>query len=215
VAGKGGRALAAALLLALLSVLAGCASLVSFEEAVPNPAVAPGDGLVVLFNGFTFFSEGNRGTGTYALAESIRRAGVRAEIDRPGGWEALAEAVIREPGLRGAPVAVYGYSAGVPAAARFAERLGAAGVPVQTLAALESWGEVSVPCSVRAAVQLRLDGGGDRLVAARPGCVAVVNRVFVPTGGGSLNHYSAASDWEVLEAMRRELLDGGRVRLRE
>jgi pimeloyl-ACP methyl ester carboxylesterase len=209
------------LLLAVLAGLpAGCASLFPGEEAVPNRPTPPERGVVYLFNGLTFPFEHVSGTGTHALAQNIRRAGVRAEIDRPSGWQAAAEGFLGQSPPQPRPVAVYGYSYGAKAALRFAERLGQAGIPIQTLVVLEAVRPIPVPCNVREAIHLSvadiLPVPVTALVPERAGCTRIREIRFAPQGPAPLwlNHWNVSRLGELHAAVQEELLDGGRVRLR-
>ncbi len=209
------------LCLLLAGLVAGCASVFPGEDIVPNPPPRPGQGVVVLFNGLTLPFEGVAGTGTYTIAQNIRRAGVRAEIDRPSGWQDLAERLLREPPAERGPVAVYGYSYGARAALRFAERLGQAGIPIQTLVVLEAYEPVPVPCNVHEAVHFFISTIGPMsvtpLAPERPGCARTRNIRFVPRGPTPLwlDHWSISTLPELHVAVQQELLDGGRVRRRQ
>ncbi len=206
--------------LAVAALLAGCANVLPLGEEVPNPPLVPERGVVFLFNGATLSSEGTLGTGTHALAQDIRRRGVRAEVDRPGGWEAAAERVIADPAMRGAPIAVYGYSLGARSGLSLAERLGEAGIPVQTVLALEAYGPGPVPCTVREALHLYLSDSvlsqATRIAPARAGCTRVTNalvREAVP-GATGLDHVSVSYFADLRAEALRVLLDGDRVRIR-
>ncbi len=176
--------------------------------------------MVFLFNGLTMPFEGNAGTGTYTIAENIRRAGVRAEIDRPTAWQDAADAAVREWKARPLPIAVYGYSYGAQAALRFARHLGESGIPVQSVVVLEAYLPVPVPCNVREAVHFYVSDISRAQVSAltpeRPGCTQVHNRRFVPRGRAPLwlDHWSVSTFGELHLAAQAQLLDGGRVRLR-
>jgi pimeloyl-ACP methyl ester carboxylesterase len=204
----------------IAGLLAGCASLRPGEEPVPNPPSPPERGVVFLFNGLTFAFENVTGTGTHTLAQNIRRAGVRAEIDRPSAWRHAAENFVRHWTVQPRPVAVYGYSYGAHAALRFAERLGQAGIPVQTLVVLEAYRPIPVPCNVHEAIHLFVSNIGPipvtALVPERPGCTRTRNSRFVPQGPAPfwLDHWSISTLAELHSAAQTELLDGDRVRLR-
>jgi hypothetical protein len=120
------------------------------EEPLPNPPSAPGQGVVFLFNGLTFPFEGVVGTGAYRLAQNIRRAGVRAEINRPSAWPDAADHLLRRWPLEQGPVAVYGYRpVPVPCNVREAIHLfvsGAALIPVSALAPKRPDYETSASC---------------------------------------------------------------------
>ncbi len=198
-----------------LALLSACASVLPDFQEAPQPAAPQEAGQVVLFTGLNWSGESHRATGTDALAQDIRRAGVPSHVHRPGNWAKAAEAWLAQ-GARAGPVAVYGYSAGGPAAARFAERLGEAGLRVETLVVLESWQAVRVPCNVGAAVQYRLEDG-EALVPKTPGCVPVRNIVIddaLTARRDGLGHLSVAVDAAVMRAMLGELLQDGQVRRR-
>jgi pimeloyl-ACP methyl ester carboxylesterase len=187
----------------------------SFQEA-PQPVVAPEVGRVVLFTGLNWSGESYRATGTDALAQEIRRAGIPSNVYRPGEWARAAEDVLTlEP--RPSAIAVYGYSAGGPAAARFAQRLGEAGVQVETMVLLDAWGSAEVACTVRLAIQYRLEHG-DALSPAKPQCTKVRNELIdadLTARGGGLGHLSVAVDPEVMRLVIRQLVQGGWVRRRD
>lgn len=204
-----------AALLLLCGLAAGCASTVPDFAAAPQPVAPPEAGQVILFTGLNWSGESHYATGTDALAQAIRRAGVPSHVYRPGEWAAAAAAVLAARPAP-APLAVYGYSAGGPAAARFAARLAEQGVPVETLVVLESWYSATVPCGTGRAVQFRLQEG-DALVPAEPRCAEVRNVVLdaaLAARGGGLGHLSVAADAEVRRLLLRQLLDGPRVRRR-
>ncbi|WP_207553686.1 thioesterase domain-containing protein, partial [Teichococcus deserti] len=197
---------------AALLLLAACASTVADFQEVPQPVAGPEVGHVVLFTGLNWSGESHRATGTDALAQLIRGEGVPATLYRPGEWEQAAQDVLqRAP--RPAVIAVYGYSAGSSAAARFARRLEEAGIPVETMLLLEAWNPTEVPCGVRLAVQYRLEAGSP-LSPARPGCTALRDRLIDASwvARGVLGHLSVAVDPDVLQLLRRELVQDGRVR---
>jgi pimeloyl-ACP methyl ester carboxylesterase len=202
-------------------LLAGCANVFPGEDPVPNPPSLPGRGVVFLFNGLTLPFEGVAGTGAYRLAQNIRQAGVRAEINRPSAWSEVADTLLRHAPLEQGPVAVYGYSYGAQAALHFARRLGQAGVPVQTLVALEAYSPVPVPCNVREAIHIYVSGAAlvpvTPLVSEGSGCTRLRNVRFVPQGPAPfwLDHWSVSTLDELHRSVQRELLDGNRVRLRE
>lgn len=201
--------------LALLLSLPACASVVPGFQEVAQPAAPPDAGRVVLFTGLNWSGESHRATGTDALAQQIRRAGVPADVFRPGEWDRAATQLLA---LRPPPaaIAVYGYSAGGPAAARFLERVAGAGLRAETLLVLESWRDATVPCGVGLALQYRLEDGG-LLRAARPGCAEVHNELIHPdvaSRGGGLGHLSVAADAMVMRMLLGELVRDGRVRRR-
>jgi pimeloyl-ACP methyl ester carboxylesterase len=201
--------------LALLTILPACASLVPDFQEAPQPVVGPEVGRVVLFTGLNWSGESHRATGTDALAQEIRRAGIPGNVYRPGEWARAANDVLTlEP--RPSAIAVYGYSAGGPAAARFAKRLGEAGIEVETMVLLEAWGSAEVACSVRLAIQYRLERG-DALLPAKPQCTAVRNELIDAdlTGrGAGLGHLSVAVDPDVMHLVLQQLVQGGWVRRR-
>jgi pimeloyl-ACP methyl ester carboxylesterase len=204
--------------LAFLATLPACASLYPGFYEAPQPVVAPELGRVVLFTGLNWSGETHRATGTDALAQEIRRAGVPSDVYRPGEWARAADDVLAlEP--RPAAIAVYGYSAGGPAAARFAKQLGEAGVQVETMVLLEPWGSAEVACTVRLAIQYRLEQG-DTLLPAKQQCTEVRNELIDPdltARGGGLGHLSVAVDPDVMRLVMRQLVQGGSagVRLRK
>lgn len=211
-------------LLLAAGCIAGCAHQLPLEDSVSNPPFSPERGIVFLFNGLTLSSEGNAGTGTYSLAQAIRRQGVRAEIDRPTGWRAAAEAVVRDERMRGAPIAIYGYSYGAQAALQFAEWLGGAGIPVQTVFLLEAFRPIPVPCnihlSVHVYVSVGLLGQASPIAAEHPGCGEVSNRqvatlTTLTTQVSELNHWTVSRLYDVHLVALRDLLDAGRVRTRQ
>lgn len=199
-----------------LLALAGCASVVPGFEELPQPAAPPEAGQVVLFTGLNWSGESHRATGTDALAQEIRRAGIPAVIYRPGDWARAAEEFLAQS-PRPAAVAVYGYSAGGRAAARFASRIGEAGVPVQTMVLLETWGRAQAACTVRLALQFRLDPG-EALSPAEPRCTAVRDQMIdteLVTHRDRLGHLSVAVDPVVMRLVMRELVRNGEVRRRD
>lgn len=202
--------------LAILVALPACASVVPDFQEAPQPAASPEVGQVVLFTGLNWSGESHRATGTDALAQDIRRTGVPASIYRPGEWDRAADELLSlEP--RPSAIAVYGYSAGGPAAARFARRLGEAGVQVETLVLLEAWGSAEVACSVRLAVQYRLEPGA-ALSPAKPRCTKVHNELIdaeLAARGGGLGHLSVAVDPEVMRLVAQQLVEEGGVRRRD
>jgi pimeloyl-ACP methyl ester carboxylesterase len=133
----------------------------------------------------------------------------------------VADQLLRRSSEEQGPVAVYGYSYGAQAALRFAGRLGEAGIPVQTLVALEAFGPIPVPCNVREAIHIFVSGAAlipvTALVPERPGCTRLQNIRFVPQGPAPfwLDHWSISTLDELHLAVQGELLDGNRVRLRE
>jgi pimeloyl-ACP methyl ester carboxylesterase len=179
-----------------------------FEE-FPQPAAPPEAGRVILFTGLNWSGESHRATGTDALAQEVRRAGVPSYVYRPGEWARATQDVLA---LKSGPIflAVYGYSAGGPAATRFAKRLEEAGVQVDTMVVLESWHAAQVPCNVGYAIQYRLDEGS-RLAPAHPGCTDVANSLIdaelAPHSAG-LNHLSVAADATVMRIMLEHLVTG-------
>jgi pimeloyl-ACP methyl ester carboxylesterase len=202
--------------LLLPAVLSACASVVPGYEELPQPAASPEVGEVVLFTGLNWSGESHRATGTDALAQDIRRAGIPAVIHRPGEWARAADLLIdRQP--RPAAVAVYGYSAGGPAAARFARRLGRAGIRIETMVLLETWGAVEVACSVQLALQFRLEPGS-ALSPARPHCTQVRNAMIgadlVPHKD-RLGHLSVAVDPVVMRFLKQQLVRDGSVLRRD
>ena len=202
--------------LALLAALSACASVVPDFQEAPQPAASPEVGQVVLFTGLNWSGESHRATGTDALAQDIRRIGVPASIYRPGEWDRAADDLLSlEP--RPSAIAVYGYSAGGPAAARFARRLGEAGVQVETLVLLEAWGSADVACTVRLAVQYRLEPG-NAFSPAQPQCTKVQNELIdeeLAARGGGLGHLSVAVDPEVMRLVVQQLVQEGWVRRRD
>lgn len=206
-------------LLALLW-LSGCAHVAPSEQSVANPPLQATKGAVFLFNGMTLFSEGNAGTGTYNLAQAIRRRGVRAEIDRPSGWLSAADGVIQDTALRDAPIAVYGYSYGAQAGLQFAERLGSAGIPVQTVFLVEAFRPVPVACNVRFSRHVQVAAGllvqSSPTEPALPGCNTVIN---IPVSmlmaePSEHDHWSVSRLDEVHRAALLDLLEGEGVRTR-
>lgn len=185
-----------------------------FQE-YPQPAAPPEAGRVVLFTGLNWSGESHRATGTDALAQQVRRAGVPAEVFRPGEWEQAATRLLAlSP--RPAAIAVYGYSAGGPAAARFLDRVAGAGVRVETLVVLEGWRAARVPCGIGLALQYRLEDGAP-LRAEPPGCTPVRNLLIHPdtaARGGGLGHLGVAADAEVMRMLLDELVADGAVRRR-
>lgn len=198
--------------LAFLATLPACASLVPDFQEAPQPIAEPDVGRVVLFTGLNWSGESHRATGTDALAQEIRRAGVPGNIYRPGEWARAADDLLAlEP--RPAAIAVYGYSAGGPAAARFARRLGEAGIQVETMVLLEAWGSAEVACSVRLAIQYRLEQG-DALSPARPQCTQVRNELIDADLADGLGHLSVAVDPDVMRLVMQQLVRDGGVRRR-
>ncbi|WP_419900127.1 hypothetical protein [Roseomonas sp. USHLN139] len=207
------RRAAAAAALALL--LPACASSLPDLVEVPQPVADAAAGRVILFTGLNWFGESYRGTGTDALAQRIRAAGVPASIYTPGAWEKAAEAVLQLT-PRPAALAVYGYSAGGSAAVRFARRLGEAGIAIETLVLLEAWNAAEIPCTVRLAVQYRLEPG-NAMTAARPGCTRLVEALIDDRQAGRaspLGHLTVAVEAEVLDLLASQLLQDGQVRRR-
>jgi pimeloyl-ACP methyl ester carboxylesterase len=201
--------------LVLLAVLPACASRIPDFQEAPQPLAAPEAGRVVLFTGLNWSGESHRATGTDALAQEIRRAGIPGHVYRPGEWARAAEEMLAlEP--RPSAIAVYGYSAGGPAAARFAERLGKAGLQVETMVLLEAWGAAEVACSVRLAIQYRLERG-DALSPAEPRCTTVRNELIdadLPGREAALGHLSVAVDPDVMRLVVQQLIQDGGVRRR-
>jgi pimeloyl-ACP methyl ester carboxylesterase len=209
------RLLAAFAGLACLALLSACASTVPDFREAPQPAASPEAGRVVLFTGLNWSGESHRGTGTDALAQEIRRAGVPADLYRPGEWARAVDEVLRlEP--RPAAIAVYGYSAGGSAAARFAKRLGAAGMRIETMVLLEAWSPAEVACNVRLAIQYRLEQGG-RLFSTRPRCTTLREELVDPdlAAREGLGHLSVAADPDVMRLVLRQLVRDGWVRRRD
>jgi pimeloyl-ACP methyl ester carboxylesterase len=200
--------------LVLLAGLPSCASrFPNFQEA-PQPAAPPESGRVILFTGLNWSGESHSGTGTDALAQEIRRAGVPSTVYRPDDWaRATDEILTLEP--RPSAIAVYGYSAGGTAAARFAERLGGAGVQVETMVLLEAWRSAEVACSVRFAIQYRLQPG-EALSPERPQCTRVSNELIDAdlVARGGLEHLSVAVDPDVMRLVMQQLVQGNWVRRR-
>jgi pimeloyl-ACP methyl ester carboxylesterase len=200
--------------LALLLTLPACASRYPDFREAPQPVAAPEVGRVVLFTGLNWSGETYRATGTDALAQEIRRAGVPGSVYRPGEWARAADEVLTlEP--RPSAIAVYGYSAGGPAAARFARRLGEAGIQVETMVLLEAWGSADVACTVRLAIQYRLEHG-DALSPAKPQCTKVHNELIDAdlAARGGLGHLSVAVDPDVMRLVKQQLVQDGWVRRR-
>jgi pimeloyl-ACP methyl ester carboxylesterase len=200
--------------LAFLTLLSACASTYPGFQEAPQPVAAPEVGRVVLFTGLNWSGESHHGTGTDALAQEIRHAGVPASVYRPGDWaRAVDDVLTLEP--RPHAIAVYGYSAGGSAAARFARRLGAAGVQIETMVLLEAWSSAEVACSVRMAVQFRLQQGGT-LSPAQPRCTRVREELVDPdlAARAGLGHLSVAVDPDVMHLVLRQLVQGGGVRRR-
>jgi pimeloyl-ACP methyl ester carboxylesterase len=200
----------------LLAVLPACASVVPNYEEIAQPAASSEVGKVILFTGFNWSGESHHATGTAALAQDIRRAGVPAVIYRPDDWARAAEDVMA---LQPRPVAisVYGYSAGGRAAAHFAKRVGEAGIHIETMVLLETWGAVEVACTVKLALQLRLEAG-DALAAARPQCTetrdVLIETDLVPHID-TLGHLSVAVDPDVMQLLMKQLVGDGQVRRRD
>ncbi|WP_159993707.1 thioesterase domain-containing protein [Roseomonas sp. 18066] len=180
-----------------------------------QPIAAPEVGRVVLFTGLNWSGESYRATGTDALAQDLRRGGVPATVHRPGEWARAADDLLALA-PRPQAIAVYGYSAGGPAAARFARRLGEAGLPVETMVLLDAWGSAEVACSVRLTVAYRLQPG-EAPSPARPGCARVQDTVIdadLAPGLGGLGHFSVAVDATVMRLVVEQLVQDGRVRRR-
>jgi pimeloyl-ACP methyl ester carboxylesterase len=200
--------------LAFLTLLSACASRVAVFQEARQPAASPEAGRVVLFTGLNWSGESHRGTGTDALAQEIRRAGVPTDVYRPGEWARAVDDVLRlEP--RPAAIAVYGYSAGGSAAARFAKRLGAAGVQIETMVLLEAWSSAKVACNVRLAIQYRLEQGGG-LSPTEPRCTRVREELVDPdlAAREGLGHLSVAVNPDVMRLVLRQLVREGWVRRR-
>jgi pimeloyl-ACP methyl ester carboxylesterase len=193
-------------------LLPACARLVPGFQEAPQPVAPPEVGQVVLFTGLNWSGESHRATGTDALAQAIRRAGVPSNVYRPGEWAKAADDVLAfEP--RPTAIAVYGYSAGGPAAANFAKRLGEAGVQVETMVLLETWGSAQVPCSVRIVIQYQLKPEST-LSQTLPQCTEARDVLIgdLVAHAGNLGHLSVAVDPEVMRLAMQQLIQGGRVR---
>lgn len=200
--------------LASLTLLSACASTFPGFQEVPQPDAGPETGRVVLFTGLNWSGESHSGTGTDALAQQIRRAGIPASIYRPGEWaRAAGDVLALDP--RPDAVAVYGYSAGGSAAVRFAEQLGEAGVQIETMVLLEAWAPAKVACNVRFAIQYRLEDSG-AISPAEPQCTEVRNELIDAdlAAGGQLGHLSVAVDPDVMRLVTEQIIQQSWVRRR-
>jgi surfactin synthase thioesterase subunit len=102
----------------------------------------------MLFAGWTPPGTNVVGTGMYEVTQELRSVGVRADTYTPDQWETAVSEVESIPGATDVPIAAVGYSLGAAGATKLANALAAAGIPVQTLVAIEAWSPVPVACNV-------------------------------------------------------------------
>lgn len=202
----------------LLLQLAGCASSVVVQEGgLTNPAASE-NGVVYLFAGLTPAGDTMARSSMYSLTQSIRAAGVRADVYNPAHWKAAADNFLAQPREGRGPVAVAGYSMGGNAATRFAERLRAAGVPVETLLVFEAYQPAPVACNVRRAIDMYGAEGmfsmSTRLSRGKAfqGRIEKVNWSKLHPGGGRYDHLGVAKQPAALRYVKNALIDGGHVR---
>ncbi|MDQ6432681.1 thioesterase domain-containing protein [Mesorhizobium sp. LHD-90] len=202
--------------LALIFQLAGCASPVMQEGGLANPPLSE-KGVVYLFAGLTPAGDDMARSGMYSLTQYIRASGVRADVYNPVNWKEAADNFLAQPNRVETPVAVAGYSLGGNAATQFADRLQAAGVPVQTLLAFEAYKPTPVSCNVRRAIDMY---GSDGLFSMssrlRPeksftGRLQTVDWSKLHKNGRH-DHLGVSKEPAALEYVKHALIDGGRVR---
>lgn len=207
------------LLLPLLVLqFAGCTSTVVVQEGgLTNPAVSE-NGVVYLFAGLTPAGDTMARSSMYSLTQSIRAAGVRADVYNPAHWKDAADNFLAQPQREQVPVAVAGYSMGGNAATRFAERLRAAGVPVETLLVFEAYQPAPVACNVRRTIDMYGAEGmfsmstrltGDKAFRGR---IEKVNWSKLHPGGGRYDHLDVARQPAALQYVKNALIDSGHVR---
>ena len=197
-----------------------CASSVVVEKSGRENPPFSKNGAVYLFAGLVPKGDSMKNSGMYTLTQDIRAAGVRADIYNPAYWSAAADEIIAQPDAKTIPIAVGGYSMGGGAATRFAERLRAAGIPIQTLLVFEAYYPADVACNVREAIDMH--GGAGSLNFARrlrpgrtfQGHLTTVDWSKWHTEGGRTDHWGVSKEPEALRFVLDELIDGGKVRLR-
>ncbi len=207
------------LLLPLLFLqFVGCASSVVVQEGgLTNPPVSE-NGVVYLFAGLTPAGDTMARSSMYSLTQSIRTAGVHADVYNPAHWKAAADNFLAQPQHEKIPVAVGGYSMGGNGATRFAERLRAAGVPVETLLVFEAYKPAPVACNVRRAIDMYGAEGmfsmSTRLIRGKAfqGPIEKVNWSKLHPGDGRYDHLGVAKQPAALRYVKNALIDGGHVR---
>ena len=200
----------------LIFQLAGCTSPVMQEGALANPPLSE-KGVVYLFAGLTPAGDDMARSGMYSLTQYIRAAGVRADVYNPVNWKEAADNFLAQPNRTETPVAVAGYSLGGNAATQFADRLQAAGVPIQTLLTFEAYSPTPVPCNVRRAIDMYGSDGlfsmSSRLRPERSftGRLETVDWSKLHKNGRH-DHLGVSKEPAALEYVKHALIDGSRVR---
>lgn len=210
------RFLAPATVLSLF-VLSACTTTIVEGGGHPNPPAVKG-GVVYLFAGLTPAGDTMARSGMYTLTQQIRDTGVRADVYNPSQWRTAAADFLSQPDYRSIPVSVGGYSMGGGAATRFAQRLRAAGVAVQTLLVFEAYDPTPVPCNVRRAIDMYGSAGAFSLSRRlRPGnrFTGSIERVDWSQRhpqGGKYDHWGVSKEPAALDFVRNALVSGGSVR---
>ncbi|MBX3568376.1 MAG: hypothetical protein KF914_09980 [Rhizobiaceae bacterium] len=201
----------------MLLALSACTTTVVQPGGRPNPEAAKG-GVVYLFAGLTPAGDTMAHSGMYTLTQRIRDAGVRADVYNPSQWRAAADNFMSQPDHRSIPVSVGGYSMGGGAATRFAERLRAAGVAVQTLLVFEAYDPTPVPCNVRRAIDMYGSAGAfslSRRLQAGSRFTGSIERVDWSRRhpqGGRYDHWGVSKEPAALDFVANALVSGGSVR---
>ncbi|MFI0848467.1 thioesterase domain-containing protein [Mesorhizobium sp. IMUNJ 23232] len=204
-------------LLPLLFALcvAGCSTMVVQKGGLTNPPAEKGS--VYLFAGLTPDGDDMAQSGMYSLTQYIRAAGVRADVYNPAEWKKAADNFLAQPRHSKTQVAVAGYSMGGNAATQFAERLRAAGVPVQTLLVFEAYRPTPVPCNVRRAIDMYGSDGlfalSSRLQPERSftGRLETVDWSKLHKAGRH-DHLGVSKEPAALEYVKHALINESRVR---
>ena len=200
--------------------LSACASSVVVEKSGRENPPFSEKGAVFLFAGLVYKGETMQNSGMYTLTQDIRAAGVRADVYNPAYWKEAADDIIARPDAKEIPIAVGGYSMGGGAATRFAERLRAAGIPIQTLLVFEAYYPADVACNVREAIDMHGGVGSfnfaKRLRPSRTfrGHLTKVDWSKWQPEGGRTDHWGVSKQPEALRFVLDELIDGGKVRMR-
>ncbi len=202
--------------LALFCLSACASSLVVQDGGLPNPPLSE-RGVVYLFAGLTPAGDTMARSGMYQVTQHIRAAGVRADVYNPAHWQKAAEHFLAQPRDARIPVSVAGYSMGGNAATRFAERLRAAGVPVETLLTFEAYQPTPVPCNVRRAIDMYgTDGLFSMSTRLRPGkgFSGPLERVNWSKldRNGKHDHLGVSKEPAALRFVQDALIDGNGVR---
>jgi hypothetical protein len=206
---------ASGLLAAALGLLGGCVT--SNWGDHPDPPLTEDKGVVIMFTGLTLVPgvDAVWNSGVSTATQEIRDAGVPAEIYAPQEWEKALQYVKTLPDARHLPVAIVGYSLGAHAGTELARALKDAGIPVQTLVALEPFDAIPVSCNVSYALDVHSD------------VLTVMTGSFESESGftGTMEdwtyhlpdpvfHFTVVADSNIRALVLQKILDGAGVRRR-